>query len=183
MLHSSNARLQLRQAHRGPLRPNPSLKRSTNGMPPGLGRGCGHIFRSPGLAACRRCPLSSNVRQHKAAAATSRKAAAAAQYQASTGARLAATRQSNVAVGSQSLTRSQASAFIGGRRERRAVQILEETAMGGKQAQPQTSLQRTRNSESAEAQNTKHEDWFAAPVTKFSSFLPLLAAPATIIFI
>ena len=45
--------------------PNPSLKWSTNGMPPGLGRGCGHIFLSPGLASCRCCPLSSNVRPHK----------------------------------------------------------------------------------------------------------------------
>ena len=62
MLCPSNATPPFRHAHRGPLRPNPSLKRSTNGMPPGLGRGCGHIFHSPGLAASRRCPLSSNVR-------------------------------------------------------------------------------------------------------------------------
>jgi hypothetical protein len=33
--------------------PNPSLKRSTNGMPPGLVRGCAHIFHGPGLASCR----------------------------------------------------------------------------------------------------------------------------------
>ena len=89
-----------------------------------VGENCS--FRAAGCCS----PVSSNVRQHKAAAATSRKAAAAAQYQASTGARLAATRQSNVAVGSQSLTRSQASAFIGGRRERRAVQLLEKPGVG-----------------------------------------------------
>jgi hypothetical protein len=45
--------------------PNTSLKWSTNGMPPGLVRGCAHIFHSPGLAASRCCPLSSNVRRHK----------------------------------------------------------------------------------------------------------------------
>jgi hypothetical protein len=32
---------------------NPSLKRSANGMPPGLVRGCAHIFHGPGLASCR----------------------------------------------------------------------------------------------------------------------------------
>ena len=40
--------------------------------------GTRYIFASPGLASCRRRPVSSNVRQHKAAAAKSRKAAAAA---------------------------------------------------------------------------------------------------------
>jgi hypothetical protein len=34
--------------------PNPSLKRSANGMPPGLGHGCTHIFHGPGLASYRR---------------------------------------------------------------------------------------------------------------------------------
>jgi hypothetical protein len=33
--------------------PNPSLKRSANGMPPGLGHGCTHIFHGPGLASYR----------------------------------------------------------------------------------------------------------------------------------
>ena len=40
--------------------------------------GTRYIFTGPGLASCRRRPLSSNVRHHKAAAAKSRKAAAAA---------------------------------------------------------------------------------------------------------
>ena len=145
--------------------------------------GTRYIFTCPGLASCRRLPVSSNVRQHKAAAATSRGAAAAAPYKISTGARPATTPQPNGAVVSQSPTRLQSSTLMRGQRERRAVQLLEETAMGGKQAQPHTSVQRTRNSESAEAQQTKHEEWFSAPATKFSSFLPLLAAAATIIFI
>ena len=42
-------------------RPNPSLKRSTNGRPPSPGWWYSYIFTSPGLASCRRCPLSSNV--------------------------------------------------------------------------------------------------------------------------
>jgi len=45
------------------VRPNPSLKRSANGRPPGpVWRYAVH-FASPGLASCRRRPLSSNVRQ------------------------------------------------------------------------------------------------------------------------
>jgi hypothetical protein len=43
---------------------NPSLKRSTNGRPPGPGLWCAHIFTARALASCRRCPLSSNVRRH-----------------------------------------------------------------------------------------------------------------------
>jgi hypothetical protein len=39
---------------RNAVQPNPSLKRSTNGMPPGLVRGCAHIFHGPGLASHRR---------------------------------------------------------------------------------------------------------------------------------
>jgi hypothetical protein len=45
------------------LRPNPSLKRSANGRPPGPAWRYAYIFASPGLASCRRRPLSSNVRQ------------------------------------------------------------------------------------------------------------------------
>ena len=45
-----------------PVRPNPSLKRSANGRPPGPV--CTqYIFASPGLASYRRRPLSSNVRR------------------------------------------------------------------------------------------------------------------------
>ena len=54
-----------------------------------------YIFTSPGLASHRWRPLSSHVRQHKAAAANVRKAAAAAQYEFSTAARPPAKRQTN----------------------------------------------------------------------------------------
>ena len=46
-------------------RPNPSLKRSANGRPPGPAWRYAVHFPSPGLASCRRRPLSSNVRRHK----------------------------------------------------------------------------------------------------------------------
>ena len=65
MLGATKSLLQVSAICSQTVRPNPSLKRSTNGMPPGLGRGCAHIFHSPGLAASRCCPLSSNVRPHK----------------------------------------------------------------------------------------------------------------------
>ncbi len=42
--------------------PNPSLNRSANGRPPHPGRWCAHIFTGPGAVACRRRPVSSNVR-------------------------------------------------------------------------------------------------------------------------
>ena len=42
------------------VRPNPSLKRSANGRPPGPGRWYGVHFHQP----CRCRPLSSNVRPH-----------------------------------------------------------------------------------------------------------------------
>ena len=57
------------QAHRqcssGAALPNHSLKRSANGRPPGPGRWYAVHFHRPGLASCRRRPLSSNVRQRK----------------------------------------------------------------------------------------------------------------------
>ena len=62
MLRATKSLLQVSAICSQTVRPNPSLKRSTNGMPPRLGRGCAHIFHSPGLAASRCCPLSSNVR-------------------------------------------------------------------------------------------------------------------------
>ena len=48
-----------------PVRPNPSLKRSANGRPPGPPAGTVYIFCQRALASCRRRPLSSNVRQRK----------------------------------------------------------------------------------------------------------------------
>ncbi len=47
--------------------PNPSLKWSANGRPPGPGHGCTHIFHGPGLVASRCRPLSSNVRRQNSA--------------------------------------------------------------------------------------------------------------------
>jgi hypothetical protein len=67
MLGCTQSLLQVSAIRSQTVRPNPSLKRSTNGMPPGLVPGCTHIFQSPGLAASRRCPLSSNVRRRKPA--------------------------------------------------------------------------------------------------------------------
>jgi hypothetical protein len=50
----------------GAVMPNTSLKRSADGRPPGPGLWCAHIFTARALASCRRLPLSSNVRRHKA---------------------------------------------------------------------------------------------------------------------
>ncbi len=48
---------------RNAVKPNPSLKRSANGRPLRPGRWCAHIFTGRGAVACRRRPLSSNVRR------------------------------------------------------------------------------------------------------------------------
>ena len=45
--------------------PNPSVEARPNGRPPGPVWRYAYIFTSPGLASCRRRPLSSNVRLHK----------------------------------------------------------------------------------------------------------------------
>ena len=50
--------------HQSASLPNPSLKRSTVGRAPSPVMAVRGTLASPGLAPCRHCPLSSNVRPH-----------------------------------------------------------------------------------------------------------------------
>ena len=116
------------------------------------------IFHWPGLPSCRCLPVSSNVRQHKAAAANARKAAAAAQYKIWVVSRRSISRQNKPASTTQEPMRSQAVVLIEGSRERRPVQKTDEAAKSSKQLQRHTALQRTANSGGAEAQHIKQRN-------------------------